>query len=224
MEMVSNYPLVTRKFDLVLADAAGNSTTTFAPVSLPPVKRGVLGSPLPQRVQRRSLRTFRTTWAKGSHGVNWYAIAVIMEGVSRVTSSGERTQLSESSCCTGDACQGVWWEQVNIRWTPEVVGIATKLLVRVTIFIAREIRSITRVTRLIFRVTGLMVRATRVTRLMTRVTRLMTKVTRCGSYRVSKFLISPVHHISVWVAVMLGRRKGLARILESEKYFWWLWL
>merc|ERR1719237_1908128 len=37
----------------------------------------------------------------------------------------------------------------------------------------------------------------------TRVTRVMTKVTRCGSYRVSKFLISPVHHISIWVAVML---------------------
>ena len=170
------------------------------------------------------MRTFRTTWAKGSHGVNWYAIAVIMEGVSRVSSSGEGTQLSEGGCCTGDACQGIWWERVNIGWTPGVVLIATKLLVRVTILIAREIRSVTRVTRLIFRVTGLMVRATRVTRLMTRVTRvtrLMTKVTRCGSYRVSKFLISPVHYISVWVAVMLGRRKGLSRIKESEKYFWW---
>ena len=173
------------------------------------------------------MRPFGTTrtaeGAKGSHGVNWYAITMFMEGVSRVTSSGERTQLSESSCCTGDACQGVWWEQVNIRWTPEpeVVGIATKLLVRVTIFIAREIRSITRVTRLIFRVTGLMIKATRLMTKATRMTRLTTRVTKGGSYRVSKFLISPVHHISVWVAVMLGRRKGLARILESEKYFWW---
>ena len=125
----------------------------------------------------------------------------------RVSGSGEGTQLSEGGRCLGDACQRVWWQPVNIGWTPGV-----GLLVRVTILIARQIRSITRVTRLIFRVTGLMIKATRMTRLMT-------KVTRCGSYRVSKFLISPVHHISVWVAVKLGRRKGLSSIKESEKYF-----
>ena len=118
-----------------------------------------------------------------------------MEGMSRVRSSGEGTQLSEGGCCTGDACKGVWWEHpVNI------VVIATKLLVRVTILLAREVRSITRVTRLIFRVTGLMIKPSGVTR-VTRVT---------GSYRVSKFFVSPIHHISVGVAVMLGKRKGLS--------------
>ena len=115
-----------------------------------------------------------------------------MEGMSRVRSSGEGTKLSEGGCCTGDACKGVWWEHpVNI------VVIATKLLVRVTILLPREVRSITMVTRLIFRVTGLMIKPTGVTRVT-------------GSYRVSKFFVSPVHHISVGVAVMLGRRKGLS--------------
>ena len=138
--------------------------------------------------------------------MKWDAIAM-----SRVNWSGsssrEGAQLSEGGCCPGDACQGIWWEPVNcIGGTPGLVVIATKLLVRVTIviLIAGEIRSITRVTRLIFRVTiltGLMIRATRVTGLMAR-------VTGCWSYRVSKFLLSPVHHISVWVAVMLGRREG----------------
>ena len=159
------------------------------------------------------MRPFRTTWterAEGGHGVIWYAIAMILEGKSRVSGSGEGTQLSEGGRCLGDACQRVWWQPVNVGWTPGV-----GLLVRVTILIARQIRAITRVTRLIFRVTGLMIKATRMTRLMTR---LMTRMTRCESYRVSKFLISPVHHISVWVAVKLGRRKGLSRIKESEKY------
>ena len=150
--------------------------------------------------------------------MKWDAIAM-----SRVNWSGsssrEGAQLSEGGCCPGDACQGIWWEPVNcIGGTPGLVVIATKLLVRVTIviLIAGEIRSITRVTRLIFRVTiltGLMIRATRVTGLTTRLTGLMTRVTGLmarvtGSYRVSKFLLSPVHHISVWVAVMLGRREG----------------
>ena len=135
--------------------------------------------------------------------MNWYAIAVPMVGKSRVSGSGEGTQLSEGGRCLGDACQRVWWQPVNVGWTPGV-----GLLVRVTILIARQIRAITRVTRLIFRVTGLMIKATRMTRLMTR---LMTRMTRCESYRVSKFLISPVHHISVWVAVKLGRRKWKER-------------
>ena len=151
--------------------------------------------------------------------MKWDAIAM-----SRVNWSGsssrEGAQLSEGGCCPGDACQGIWWEPVNcIGGTPGLVVIATKLLVRETIviLIAGEIRSITRVTRLIFRVTiltGLMIRATRVTGLMGRMTGLMARVTGCASYRVSKFLLSPVHHISVWVAVMLGRRKGESMMLE----------
>ena len=64
-----------------------------------------------------------------------------------------------------------------------------------------------------------MIRATKVIRLMIQVTRVsrVTKVSRVsrvtrvsrvsGSYRVSKFSLSPVHHISVWVAVMLGEEK-----------------
>ena len=56
--------------------------------------------------------------------------------------------------------------------------------------------------RVMTRVTGLMIRVTRVT---TRVTRVMVQLS--GSYRICKFLISPVYHISVWVAVMLQRRK-----------------
>ena len=90
---------------------------------------------------------------------------------------------------------------VNTGWILVVIG--TKLLVRVTIviLIAREIR----LTRLIFRVTMVTGLMTMVTRLMNRATR-VTRVT--GSYRVSKFLLSHVHHISVWIAVMLGRREG----------------
>ena len=58
-----------------------------------------------------------------------------------------------------------------------------------------------------------MIRATKVIRLMIQVTKVtgviqvsrLSRVT--GSYRVSKFSLSPVHHISVWVAVMLGEEK-----------------
>ena len=95
---------------------------------------------------------------------------------------------------------------VNTGWI--LVVIATKLLVRVTIviLIAREIR----LTRLIFRVTMVTGLTTMVTGVIkaTRVTGLMTRVAVCGSYRVSKLLLSHIHHISVWVAVMLGRREG----------------
>ena len=167
------------------------------------------------------MRPFGTPRAALRVKVNREAIAMmVMEGMSRVGSSSsreERAQLSEGCCCTGDACQGVWWEviwwekvrwqgiwwehMVNTGWT--LVVIATKLLVRVTIviLIAREIR----LTRLIFRVTMVTGLMTMVTRLMNRATR-VTRVT--GSYRVSKFLLSHVHHISVWIAVMLERRKG----------------
>ena len=95
------------------------------------------------------MKPFGTPLAVLRVKVNWETI-----GMSRVCRSRreERAQLSEGRRCTGDACQGIWWEVIlwetvccqvilweSVSW--ESVVIETKFLVRVTmvILIAREI-------------------------------------------------------------------------------------
>jgi len=156
-----------------LSDATGNTTTPLAAVPLPPIKRGVLSSSLPQRVNRRSLGSFWTLRVNGIRHV-WTA----QTSREPVATMRKRPKLPESGGGPRDACQRVWWEQVFV--TGVVVAIVdttrgfTRELVRV------RVRLVTRVTK------------------VTRVTR----VVRCKSYRIL-LTPARVHHVSIQVGVML---------------------
>ena len=162
-----------------LSDATGNTTTPLAAVPLPPIKRGVLRSSLPQRVNGRSLGSFWTLRVKGIRHV-WTA-QTSREPVT--TMMRKRPQLSESGGGPRDACQRVWWEQVFVTGRVAIVDTTrgfTRELVRVRV--------------------RLVIRVARVTGVAS-----VTRVVRCKSYR---FLLTPVrvHHVSIQVGVMLSKK------------------
>ena len=161
-----------------LSDATGNATTPLAPAPLPPIKRGVLRSSLPQRVNGRSLGSFWTLRVKGIRHV-WTA-QTSREPVTRLR---KRPKLSESGGGPRDACQRVWWEQVFVTGRVAIVDTTrgfTRELVRVRV--------------------RLVIRVARVTGVAS-----VTRVVRCKSYR---FLLTPVrvHHVSIQVGVMLSKK------------------
>ena len=166
-----------------LSDATGNTTTPLAAIPLPPIKRGVLRSSLPQRVNGRSLGSFWTSRVNGIRHV-WTA-QTSREPVT--TMMRKRPKLSESGGGPRDACQRVWWEQVFV--TGVVVAIVdttrgfTRELVRVRVRLVIRVARVAGVTR----VTG---------------------VVKCKSYRI---LLTParVHHVSIQVGVMLSKKSSI---------------